>query len=276
MRPPEAGSERTRPTNVTGSVRTRATNATAADALIDRVVTGARIASRTRREDLRRELQAHFEDACATPITVDAALRRFGPERTIVESLRRVYRLDFVLLHFARVASAIAAAIAVAMLVQLAVNVRIDFQRDVWQLAPTFRRGAGTSVALVLGIVTAFETTRRPLNYLRMTAALGSYAAFWIAVRLLFGVELAASVLPTSLVMLGWIGSRLDSRIARSLMIFGAFATAVYVTHRLLRVNFALTEAAAAGAVMLTVWSSTAAIVRRFDRMFESVMADSR
>jgi hypothetical protein len=77
--------------------------------LIDRLVAAARIPSRAAREDLRRELSAHFEDAGSSPEAMRDALRRFGVESEVADSLRRVYRCDYLCLYFAKVAASIGA-----------------------------------------------------------------------------------------------------------------------------------------------------------------------
>ena len=59
-------------------------------AFIDRVVAGARIPSRAARDDLRRELWTHFEEAGTSADAVREAMRRFGAEAMITESLRRL------------------------------------------------------------------------------------------------------------------------------------------------------------------------------------------
>jgi len=245
-------------------------------ALIDRVVADARIPSRAKREDLRRELFTHFEDVCPARDSVETALRRFGPERAVADSFRRVYRVDFILLHLGRIAAAIAASLLAALVVQIAINVRVDLQADVWRLGPAFSRSFEGSAALVLGVVTAFEVTRRPFNYLRTMVVLGCYFAVWAVIRLLFGAAITAPVLPTCLVILGWLGSRLDSPVARTLLIFVAFAAALYASHLPLKIDFTPTRAVVAGAALLAVWSSTAAILRRLDRFFEFLMARTR
>jgi hypothetical protein len=242
-------------------------------ALIERVVAHAHMPSRAKRDDLRRELSAHFEDACPAPAEVGAALQRFGPEGAIAESLRRVYRRDCLVLHAGRIATAIAASLAAAFVIQLVVNVRVDLQADVWRLAPGFSRGAGTSAALVLGLVTAFEMMRRPFNVERAICAIGGYVTMWAVAWLLFGVGIGASVQPTLLVILGWVCSRLDSRFERTLTIFGVFATVVYASHVLVGVHFAPARAVVAGAALVLIWLSTTDILRRLDQLFGSVLA---
>ena len=63
-------------------------------AFIERIVADAGIADDGRREDLRRELRAHFEDAGGSPEAVREAMRRFGAEGRIAASLRDVHRAD--------------------------------------------------------------------------------------------------------------------------------------------------------------------------------------
>jgi hypothetical protein len=60
-------------------------------AFIEHVVRGARIPSGAARDDLRRELWTHFEDAGTPPDDVREAMRRFGAEAMVTASLRRVY-----------------------------------------------------------------------------------------------------------------------------------------------------------------------------------------
>jgi len=63
------------------------------DALIERLVAAARLESEAERDDLRRELRAHFEDAGTSPEAARAAIARFGGERAIADSLRRVHHV---------------------------------------------------------------------------------------------------------------------------------------------------------------------------------------
>jgi len=235
---------------------------------VDRIVEGARIAGSAKRDDLRRELLTHFDDASATGEPVEEALRRFGPEAAIAGSLRRVYRLDLLLLHLARIAAATTASLAVALLVQTAANLRLDLRADVWRLAPGFSRAAGASAALVLVFVAAFETMRRPFSLARTMFAVASFAAVASGVRLLLGVP-AGFVTPTLLVVIGWSCSRLPSRTARTLLLVGAFATALYAIHLVSGVHLAPTRAIVTGAVQVVVWSSTAVILQRIDQLFE-------
>jgi hypothetical protein len=237
-------------------------------ALIDRVVAGARVPSRAEREDLRRELWTHFEDAGASPESVRSALERFGAEAMITESLRRVYRRDYVLLYLLKVAASLIASVAAALVIEALANLRVEAQTEAWRLAPGFTRGAGLSVGVVLGLVTAWEVGRRPFNRSRAAVAIGTYTAVCLLVQFLFLESAGAFVTPTLLVVLGYLCSRLESRPAKWLLTFGAFAAAMYGTHLVLSVTFGVTRALAAGAVLLVVWSSTGTILARLDHAF--------
>lgn len=239
-------------------------------ALIDRVVAGARVPSRTEREDLRRELWTHFEDAGASPESVRSALGRFGAEAMITESLRRVYRRDYVLLYLLKIAASFIASVTVAIVIEALANLRVEAQTEAWRLGPGFFRGAGLSAGVVLGLVTAWEVSRQPFNRYRAAVAVGTYAAVCFLVQFLFLETARAFVTPTLLVVLGYLCSRFESRPAKWLLTFGAFAAAIYGTHLILSVTFGVTRALAASAVLVVVWSSTGTILARVDHAFAS------
>jgi hypothetical protein len=58
---------------------------------VDGDAADARSPSWAARDDLRRELWTHFEDAGTPPDDVREAMRRFGAEAMVTASLRRVY-----------------------------------------------------------------------------------------------------------------------------------------------------------------------------------------
>ena len=240
-------------------------------AFIDRIVAGAHIPSRAEREDLRRELWTHFEESGTSPEATHAALRRFGAEAMVTESLRRVYRIDYVLLYFVKIAASVIASIAAALLIQVVVNLRMEGDADVWRLAPGFSHAAGLSVAVVLALVTAWEVGRQPFNRPRAVLAIGAYAAVCLLVQLAFVHNAGAFVTATLLAVLGYLCSKLGSRPAKVLLTFGAFAVTQYGTHLLLRVAFGPGRAVVAAAVLVAVWSSTVVILTRFDHVFVNV-----
>jgi hypothetical protein len=69
-------------------------------------------------------------------------------------------------------------------------------------------------------------------------------------------------------VALGYLCSRLESRPAKLLLTFGAFAAALYGTHLILSVAFGPARALAASAVLVAVWSTTDMILARVDHAF--------
>jgi hypothetical protein len=237
-------------------------------ALIDRIVAGAHIPSRSEREDIRRELWTHFEEADDSPEAVQMALRRFGPEALLTESFRRVYRWDYAALYLLKIVASIMASLAAALLIEVLVNLRVEAQAEVWRLAPGFSHGAGLSVGVVLGLVTAWEVARRPFNRVRAAAAIIGYAAVCLLAQALFSLGAGTFVTPTLLVALGYSCSKLPRRPVQLLATCAAFAAFLYGTHLILSVTFGPSRAIASGAVMVAVWSSTAMILARFDHAF--------
>ena len=237
-------------------------------AFIERIVSGAQIPSRADRDDLRRELWTHFEETGASPDAVHNALQQFGAEAMVTESLRRVYRCDYVFLYLAKIAASIMVSVAAALLIQVLVNLRLGVGADVWRLAPKFPHAAGLSVGVVLALATAWEIGRPPFNRSRAALAIGAYAAMCVFVQLVFAASVGAFVTATVLVGLGCLCSTLEPLPARLLLTFGVFAVAQYVTHLRLNVAFGPTRAVLAGAVLVAVWSSTVVILGRFDHAF--------
>jgi|SRR5579864_3452961 len=237
-------------------------------ALVERIVSGARIPCRSRRGELRRELWTHFEEAGTSPDALDDAVRRFGGETLVSESLRRVYRLDYAAWYLAKIAASIVASIAAALVIEVLVNLRVELQAEAWRLAPGFSRAAGVSVAVVLGLVTAWEACRPPFNRSRAAVAVGAYAAVCLMVQLLFATGIGAFVTATMLVVLGYGCARLKATPARVLLVCGAFAAVLYANHLALRVSFGASRALMGGAVLAAVWSSTILILGRVDHAF--------
>ncbi len=199
-------------------------------ALVQRIVDGARISSRAGRDDLRRELIAHFEDAGASPEALDDALTRFGDEREIAGWLRAVYRLDYLLLYGVKIAASLAASAAAALVIELVVNLRFADAPHMFHLRPYFFRATGLAIAIVLALVTLWETIRAPIDAWRPAAVV---------------------VQPR-----------------RLLLVITAFAAVLYVDHLLLRVTFGALRALAAGAVLAAVCVSTTVILAHADRAF--------
>jgi hypothetical protein len=240
-------------------------------ALIDRIVAGARVPTRTAREQLRRELWTHFEETGASPEAVHDALHRFGAEPMVTESLRRIYRSDRVFLNLAKIATSILVSLGAALLIQALVNLRVEAQAEVWRLAPGFPHAVGLSVAMVLALVTAREGLRPPLHWSRAGLAIGAYAAVGAIVQLMFANGTGAFVTAAVLVVLGHLCSKLELSPARLVLTFGVFAVAEYAMHFTLRVGFGPSRAVAASAVLVAVWSTTVLILGWVDQAFTNV-----
>jgi hypothetical protein len=240
-------------------------------ALIERVVAEARIPGRARRDDLRRELWTHFEQTGTSPTAAREAIRRFGAEALITESLRHVYRRDYAFWYVAKIAAAIIASTAAALLIQVLVNVRIALQAEAWRLTAGFSRGAGISIAVVLGVITAWEAARLPFNRSRAVVAIGAYGVVGLLVPMLLPTGVSPFVFAAILVGIGYLCSKLERWPSRLIVLFGAFAAALYIDHLVLSVAFGPSRALVAGAVLVAVWSSTVVILNRVDRAFVSL-----
>jgi hypothetical protein len=239
--------------------------------LIDRIVREARIPGRKAREDVRRELASHFEAAASAPGGLPAALHRFGSEEMLTRHFHDVYRWDYAALYLAKIAASLVVSVAAALAVQILVNLRLELQAEALRLAPEFTRAARLSVAVVLGLVTAWEIGRQPFDGRRASIAVAAYAALCIAVQWLFSGGLQAFGPATFLVGVGYVCSRLDRRPARLLLTFCAFAVIIYFVHLGLSVALGAGRAVAASAALVAVWASTVAILSRLDHAFLNV-----
>ncbi len=243
----------------------------AVTALIERIVAGACIPSRAERDDLRRELWTHFDEVGTSPDSIGYAIRRFGDESVVTESLRRVYRWDYAALYAAKLVASVIASLAAALLIVALVNVRVELETEVWRLAPGFSRVAGVSLAVALGLIAASEVVRRPFRLSRAALAIGAYGAVCALMDLLVAHSAGAFVTAALFVVLGYLCSRLPSLPIRWLLTFVAFAAAEYVVHFAVSVTLAPSRAAMAGAILVAVWASTVVILRYADRAFVHV-----
>jgi hypothetical protein len=240
--------------------------------LIERIVARARIPGRGRREALRRELWTHFEAAGRSPDAAREAVRRFGTDALIGESLRDVYRWEYALWYLAKIAASIVASTAAALLIQVVVNLRLELQAEAVRLAPGFSRAAGMSVAIVLGVVTVWEAARRPFNRSRAAVAIGAYVAICVVVRVLCLGGTGALVTATIFVGIGSLCSSLERWPSRLILLVSAFALTLYLNHALINVTFGAGRALLGGVILGAVWSSTVAILSRLDRAFGNVL----
>jgi hypothetical protein len=225
------------------------------------------------------EAREHLADAIADGLdrglSEDAAereaLARFGTPDDLTEAFRRVYRWDYLVWYLARITVSVIASVAVALVIQVLVNLRLELQTEALRLAPGFSRAAVMSVAVVLGLATAWEIGRPPFAVRRATLAIAAYAAVCILVQVLYAQGVEAFGAATMLVCVGWLCSRLERRPAKLFLTFATFAGAIFAIHRTLHIVMDPARAAVTSAVLIAVWTSTISILSRSDRLFSSL-----
>jgi hypothetical protein len=235
-------------------------------ALVERMVAGARIPSRAARDDLRRELQAHFEDAGTSVDEVCEAVRRFGAEQAVAESLRRVYRWDYRLVYAAKIAASIAVSLGAALLVQAAANVRVGAAHGRLALAPGFSHAALLSAAVVIALVVAREIVRPPIAWPRVAVGFCAYACVGGLVELTLAAG-GAFAIAAMYASLGVLGSTRDGA-ARWPIVYGSFVALMAATHVPFNVALGPARMLLASAATFAVWASTSALISRADRLF--------
>ena len=141
--------------------------------LIERIVADARIVDRRERDDLRRELRAHFEDARASCGSDDEAIARFGSAYAVSSDFRRVYRARYLSAYVAKVAAGLAASLAAALLIEFLLS-RPGALR---YIAPT-----GSLVVLAFGILR--ESVGRLIRRPRIATAVAGWLAGFAALAL--------------------------------------------------------------------------------------------
>jgi hypothetical protein len=178
------------------------------EALIERVVRGAKVGDHRARAELRRELESHFEEAGSSPEALRAALERFGDADAVGDGFRRAYRPGRVAAYVTKIAASVLASAAVAFLIQALVNLRVDPAADALRLSPGYAIGSRTSLALVLLVVAAWELDIAPLcvrlerRPVRLLAMLG---AFFAAISLVHGTLHPAAIDPALALLAGGV-----------------------------------------------------------------------
>lgn len=240
------------------------------DVLIDRLVREARIPGRAAREDLRRELETHFEEAGSSPEALQRAVVRFGDDGMVAEQFQHVYRWDYALLYAIKIAAAVLLSAAAALAFQVLVNLRVAIGAEALRLAPGFAKAAFVSVAVVLALAALWEIGRPPFDRRRVAIAIGAYVAMGVIGQLVSATAWQAFAPATGLVIIGYLCTRLDRAPARLLRMFCAFAVLLYAGHVSIR-EFGAMQAMLASAALLAVWISTVTILSRCDEAFLSV-----
>jgi hypothetical protein len=239
------------------------------NAFIERIVAASEIPNRERRDELRRELRSHFEESGATPEALDAAVARFGSIAHIGDSFRKIYRRDYIVWYLAKVGSCAAAAATAAILIETIASLRLTGDVDAGYLSPRFLHAAAFGVALTVAVVAAAEAARAPFTWSRALVLLGGFATV-SAGALLLNSSIAGAFATASI--LAMIGVCVVRSVAtwplRVLLTLTAFAVAEYLRHQSLGITFGPVRALTAGAILLTLWASTLAIVALADRAF--------
>jgi HAAS domain-containing protein len=223
-------------------------------------------------DEAREHLVDAIEDGVERGLSVDAAERaaftRFGDPDEVTEAFQRVYRWNYLVWYFAKIAASVVASVAVALLIQVAVSLRLQVQAEVLHLAPGFAKAAIRSVAVVLGLATAWEIGRRPFAMRRAAIAVGAYGVICVGVQALFAAGIEVFGPATVLVCIGWVCSRLERRPARLLLTFSVFVAAIFAIHRTLHITVSPANATLASAVLIAVWISTITILSHCDHLF--------
>lgn len=127
--------------------------------LVESIVRESKIPDAAAREDLRRELIAHFEESGDSA----DAIERFGSANEIAAGLRRAYGASRVVLYAAKVLASIVASIVVALGVQDLVNLRFEPASGAVRLGSWYGMAAVVSILIVLVAVAAWELGIEPL-----------------------------------------------------------------------------------------------------------------
>lgn len=234
-------------------------------ALVEEVVAKARIPSRRERDDLRRELLAHFEDAGASAEAVEAAIARFGAPADVASRLTRVYRFSYRAAYGFKLAAGVILSTAAAGLIELGIEIVNHFGR--LPRSADLGRPAFLAAALVVSLIAATEALRRPFSGVRLSIGAAAYGA--IAGCAIWWLPFASRAVETACVLtLIFLGRRIVPRSVRPIAAGLAFAGAEYGLHEMLGVALGPVRAVTAGGVLLAIAATTAAILGSADRTF--------
>ena len=135
-------------------------------ALIEDIIARARVPGRRERDDLRRELRAHFEDAARVHGSLDGAIAAFGSADDVARRLLAVYAAQRRRLRALRLAAGSTVSLLAALAIELLVS------------RPAAFRDMATLAAIVVAtLVIAHELARRRPR----PSTAGEQAATWLA-----------------------------------------------------------------------------------------------
>jgi hypothetical protein len=205
------------------------------DELIERIVREARIASARDRDELRRELAGHFEDAVGavsnsrTPEPPShRVIAQFGSVEEIAEGFRRAHRPGRRALYAVKVIGSVVVATFVALALQLPLH--LERSAGAIAIAPLYAVAVRVSIFAVLAAVAAWELDVE-----------------WLCTRLERDpVKLAAACLALFVVLSS--------------------------AHAALGMDVPALRAFVGATTMLAVWTSSLAILARSDRVFLRAM----
>jgi len=152
-------------------------------ALIERLVQASDLPDERAREELRRELESHFEESGDTEETLRHALARFGNPDVVTRGFRAAYRRGRPALYVVKVLGSIIVAGLVALALELIANVRLDGSAASVRIGGGYPISACFAVAIVVILVAAWELDIEPLcarlerRPLRLLATFGAVFA---------------------------------------------------------------------------------------------------
>ena len=135
----------------------------AVEALIEHLVRESGLPDQRARDDLRRELESHFDEAGRSPEAIRAALERFGSLDDVSAALRRAHRRGRLALYTAKVLASVVVAVAAALVVQVFPNLTVGHGDAGVRLGAGYLISASFSTAIVLVLVAAWELDIEPL-----------------------------------------------------------------------------------------------------------------
>jgi hypothetical protein len=240
-------------------------NASAQDVIED-IVHRARLPGKAAREDLRRELHSHFAEAALESCSLQDSVARFGSAEEVGDSLRHVYRWDFVVSYAARVALAFVAALVTFDCLMALVHLRISSSGDV-RLLPEYFKVFGLGFKIAIALLAVWEIRRRPFDVRRAAAAFGVYWILVIALQIqVFGGLSGWEPWNIPIIVsIGVIGSQIRRISARSLLLFACF-TVYFMWSR----GSGPTPRPLIAVAHTFIWIVSEALFLRLDRAFAS------
>jgi hypothetical protein len=232
--------------------------------VIDRIVLQAHLPGAAAREDLRRELQSHFDEVGTSPEALNDALTRFGSVSDVARTLRSVYRWDFIFLHAARLLCAVVVSVALAESLLALANLRIAPDAGL-RLLPRFFEVYSLGIKVVFAMAAAWEIGRTPFDLRRASVVFVGYWMVMAALQAaLFGT--LRGWIPwniPALIAIGFLTSRVDPAPLRLPLMFGGFLAYLLAT-----TSPGVASRPLISAQFVITWILTEALFSRADRVF--------